>query len=158
MKLITAITVFSSLLNRAASECPTDLDNSVDIPDAPATFHYTIGNGVLMACLEAETDDSVGWMSVGFSENGRMVSKSDVLNHTAAIGGWGPEVSKYDLITKGGSQAPAALQTLTDASYVNADGMSTLMFTKPLVEDGEVPIVEDGENIFIYAWGPSGGK
>jgi len=158
MKLLTAITVFSSLVNQAASECPVDLDNSVDIPDAPATFYYTIGDGVLMACLEAETDESVGWMAVGFSDNGMMVTTmSDVLNHTAAIGGWGPDVTKYALITKGGPQAPAALQTLTDASYVKADGMSTLMFTKPLVEEGEVPISEDGENIFIYAWGPSGG-
>ena len=140
-----------------APSCP-ELDNSVDIPDAPATFHYTIGDGVLVACLEAETDDSVGWMSVGFSDNGKMVSKIDGLTHTAAIGGLGADVSKYDLITKKGSQAPSALQTLTDASYVKADGMSTLMFTKPLVEDGEVPISEDGENIFIYAWGPSGGK
>ena len=160
MKLLAAITVFSSLLHQAASECPVeDLDNSVDIPDAPATFYYTIGDGVLMACLEAETDDSVGWMAVGFSDNGMMVTTmSDTLNHTAAIGGWGPDVTKYALITKGGKQAPAALQTLTDASYVKEDGMSTLMFTKPLVEEGEVPIIEDGENIFIYAWGPSGGK
>ena len=56
-------------------------------------------------------------MAFGFSSDGKMLASTDGLNHTAVVGGWGETVAKFDLITKAGSQALSAAQTLQDASY-----------------------------------------
>ena len=161
MKLLTAITVFSSLLNRATSEgegCGFH-DNSMDIPSANGAFHYTIADGVIQVCLEANNHD--GWLAVGFSTDGKMLSTTDGVNHTTAIGGLPlpdmPTVVKLDLQQKAGYQPFSALQTLTDVSYEVDVDKAILKFTKPLVEDGEVPISENGENTFLYSWGDVGG-
>lgn len=156
MKLITAITIFSSLVNGATSEGCSGFDNSMDIPDADGTFHYTIDNGVIQVCLEAVHD---GWAAVGFSTDGKMISTTEGINHTAAVGGLpvGKDVVKLDLSVKAGYQPFSALETLTETSFEMVDDKVWLKFTKPLVEEGEVPISEDGENIFLYSWGQVGG-
>jgi len=161
MKLLTAITIFSSLPNRATSEgegCGVH-DNSMDIPNADGAFHYTIADGVIQVCLEANNHD--GFLAVGFSTDGKMISTTDGVNHTTAIGGLPlpdmPTVVKLDLQQKAGYQPFSALQTLTDVSYEVDVDKAILKFTKPLVEDGEVPISENGENTFLYSWGDVGG-
>ena len=161
MKLLTAITIFSSLPNRATSEgegCGFH-DNSMDIPSANGAFHYTIADGVIQVCLEANNHD--GFLAVGFSTDGKMISTTDGVNHTTAIGGLPlpdmPTVVKLDLQQKAGYQPFSALQTLTDVSYEVDVDKAILKFTKPLVEDGEVPISENGENTFLYSWGDVGG-
>lgn len=160
MKFPTAITIFSSLLNRATSEgCGDDHVYSMDIPNADGAFHYTIADGTIKVCLE--TDDHDGFVAVGFSTDGMMLSTTDGTNHTTAIGGLPlpdmPPVVKLDLVQKAGFQPFSALQTLTDVSYEVDDEKATLKFTKALVEEGEVAISEDGENFFLYSWGDVGG-
>ena len=160
MKLLTAIAVFSSLINRATSEgCEDDHTYSMNIPNGDAAFHYTISDGVINVCLEANDHD--GWLAVGFSTDGMMLSTTDGLNHTAAIGGLPladmPSVVKLDLQQKAGYQPFSIQQTLTEVSYKVDEMGARLQFTKPIVEDGEVAITEDGENYFLYAWGAVGG-
>ena len=160
MKFLTAIAVFSSLINRVTSEgCEDDHDNSLSIPNADGALHYTISDGVINVCLEANDHD--GWLAVGFSTDGMMLSTTDGVNHTAAIGGLPladmPSVVKLDLQQKAGYQPFSIQQTLTEVSYKVDEMGARLQFTKPIVEDGEVAITEDGENYFLYAWGAVGG-
>jgi len=160
MKFLTAIAVFSSLINRATSEgCEDDHVNSINIPNADGAFHYTISDGVINVCLEANDHD--GWLAVGFSTDGMMLSTTDGVNHTAAIGGLPladmPSVVKLDLQQKAGYQPFSIQQTLSNVSYEVDEMGARLQFTKPIVEDGEVAITEDGENYFLYAWGAVGG-
>ncbi|KAL3768921.1 hypothetical protein ACHAW5_001319 [Stephanodiscus triporus] len=63
-------------------------------------------------------------------------------------------VLKYDL-TSTATLMNVDRQTLTDTSVAEVDGMVIMEFAKLLVEDGEVPILEDAENILIHARGPS---
>ena len=44
-------------------------------------------------------------------------------------------------------------QTLTDTSIEQEGGKTIMKFTKLLVEDGEIPILEEGENVFLHARG-----
>ena len=160
MKYLTAIAVFSSLINRATSEgCEDDHVNSMNIPNADGALHYTISDGVINVCLEA--NDHGGWLGVGFSTDGMMLSTTDGVNHTAAIGGLPladmPSVVKLDLQQKAGYQPFSIQQTLSNVSYKIDEIGAQLQFTKPIVEDGEVAITEDGENYFLYAWGAVGG-
>lgn len=157
MKFLTAATVFSLLYGAAASEGCPELENEMDIAETGATFRYTIvpdsaegaGDGVIQGCVEVEHD---GWLAFGFSSDGKMLGP-DGVTHNAVIGGWGADVAKFDLTTKGGTQEASALQTLQDASYGNVDGSAILKFTKLLVEEGEVPINVEGDNFFLYSWG-----
>lgn len=131
----------------------------MDIPNADGTFHYTIADGVIQVCLEANNHD--GFLAAGFSTDGKMLSTTDGVTHTTAIGGLPlpdmPTVVKLDLQVQAGYQPFSALQTLTNVSYEVDVDKAILKFTKPLVEDGEVPISENGENTFLYSWGDVGG-
>jgi len=96
-----------------------------------------------------------GWVSVGASESGLMVG-SDVVIGIPSTG----EVKKYILSSKSGDLSGIAVmpdekQTLVDASISQANGRTTLVYTKILVEDGEIPIDAFGDNIFIAAHGIS---
>jgi hypothetical protein len=67
-------------------------------------------------------------------------------------------VLKYDLDGKGSvQQVPMSTekQTLRDTSISVQDGKTVMEFTKLLVEDGELPISEDGTNTFLHARGGS---
>jgi len=96
-----------------------------------------------------------GWVSVGASESGLMVG-SDVVIGIPTTG----EVKKYILNSKSGDLSGIAVmpdekQTLVDASITQANGRTTLIYTKILVEDGEIPINASGDTIFIAAHGIS---
>ncbi|KAL3939864.1 MAG: hypothetical protein SGBAC_005499 [Bacillariaceae sp.] len=96
-----------------------------------------------------------GWVSVGSSETGLMVG-SDAVIGIPATG----EVKKYSLQSKAGDLSgvrvmPDDKQTLANANITQDNGMTTLTYTKILVEDGEIPINRVGENIFIVAHGSS---
>jgi len=93
------------------------------------------------------------WVAVGASESGLMVG-SDAVIGIPATG----EIKKYSLSAKsleGVSVMPDEKQTLVNAAITQANGMTTLTYTKILVEDGEIPINRDGDNIFIAAHGSS---
>ncbi|CAJ1963673.1 unnamed protein product [Cylindrotheca closterium] len=95
------------------------------------------------------------WVGVGASETGLMIG-SDAVIGIPATG----EVKKYSLSSKSGDLSgvtpmPDDQQTLVNAAITQANGFTTLTYTKILVEDGEVPINRVGENIFIAAHGSS---
>ena len=88
---------------------------------------------------------------MGFSPSGTME------NSQAIIGIYDEDtVLKYDLAPGQATQMSDDTQTLQDASITTMDGKTIMEFTKLLVEnDDEVEILEDGENIFLHAWGGS---
>lgn len=105
-------------------------------------------NGILCARLEVNNDN--GWIGVGFSPSGTME------NSQAVIGIYDEDtVLKYDLAPGQATQMSDDKQTLQKASITTMDGKTIMEFTKLLVEDDEVEILEDGENIFLHAWGGS---
>jgi len=66
------------------------------------------------------------------------------------------EVLKYALnaqSTAGVQPMPEAQQTLIDASIRQDSGRTILSFTKILEEPGEIPILLEGDNTFLSAWG-----
>ena len=88
-----------------------------------------------------------GWIGIGFSTEGLMAGSQAVIGIPAE-----GTVLKYDL-TSTATPMSEERQTLTDTSIAEVDGMVTMDFTKLLVEEGEVPILEDAENTFIHARG-----
>ena len=48
-------------------------------------------------------------------------------------------------------EMPEDQQTLMDASIVQENGTTVLTFTKYLQEEGELEILANGENIFLFA-------
>ena len=106
-------------------------------------------NGILCARLEV-LDNGDGWIGVGFSPSGTME------NSQAVIGIYDEDtVLKYDLAPGQATQMSDDKQTLQKASITTMDGKTIMTFTKILVEDDEVEILEDGENILLHAWGGS---
>ncbi len=120
--------------------------------DPSATLYYAVvpsdpadsGNGLFCGRLEAVND---GWVGIGFSPDGEMAGSQAVIGVPAD-----GTVLKYDLTTTA-TPMDGARQTLTGTSIVESDGTVLMVFEKLLVEDGEVPIVEDAENRFIHARG-----
>jgi DOMON domain len=97
--------------------------------------------------------DYVGtaWLSLGWTETGKMVPAT-------AIIGLPDEgtVLKYDMTTytvEGVVPAPDYQQTLSDTSIVQENGVTTLTFTKPLVEAGELAVTADSSMTIMWAWG-----
>jgi len=113
------------------------------VPSSPVESN----NGILCARLEVVNND--GWIGLGFSPSGTME------NSQAVIGIYDEDtVLKYDLAPGQATQMSDDKQTLQDASLTTMDGKTIMEFTKLLVEDDdEVEILEDGENIFLHAWG-----
>jgi hypothetical protein len=132
--------------------CPDILDQSTEI-DPSATLYYSVvspdtaklGSGLFCGRLEAESD---GWISIGFSLNGRMTGSQAVIGIPSES-----TVLKYDL-TQTATPMPEHKQTLSGTSIEERDGMVIMEFVKLLEEEGEVPIRKDVENKFIYAKGP----
>ena len=115
------------------------------VPSSPIESN----NGILCARLEVVNNDD-GWIGVGFPSSGTME------NSQAVIGIYDEDtVLKYDLASGQASQMSDDKQTLQDASITIMDGKTIMEFTKLLVEDDEVEILEEGENIFLHAWGGS---
>ena len=135
----------------ATLACPDNLDESTLI--GADTLYYAVvpsqpagsGNGLL--CGRLETEDADGWISIGFSADGSMAGSQAIIGIPSA-----GTVLKYDLTTTATPMSEDR-QTLSGTSLTEADGMVIIEFTKLLIEDGEVPILEGAENTFIYARG-----
>ena len=135
--------------------CPYTLEQSTAITPQ-STLYYAVvpsspagaNNGVLCARLEVlDNDNDNGWVGLGFSPDGNMLGQ-------AVIGIPNEDtVLKYNLEPGMTTLMSADRQTLQDASIIDVDGTTIMTFTKFLLEEDEVPIIEDGENIFLHAWG-----
>lgn len=77
------------------------------------------------------TNDGTGWAVIGTGGDGGSVQKYNVVGYV--------------------KPAPSDSQTLMDTSLTVADGVTTMAFTKYLVEAGEQPIYEIGVNKGIHA-------
>ena len=146
----------SSNEGSSSLSCPDTLDESMQIPGTQSTLFYAVvpdsssgsGDGIFCGRLEVEND---GWIGLGFSPS----SPGTMQGSDAVVGVPGDgTVLKYDLDNYTPVAMSADKQTLRDTSISEVDGKTTMTFTKLLVEDGEVPIVE-GENNFLHAWGGS---
>jgi len=135
--------------------CPVTLEKSTEI-DSSATLHYAIvpsnppgsGNGLLCGRLEAEND---GWVGLAISENGQMIGSESIIGLPGDN-----TVLKYEMAGKSTARVTAMSvekQTLTATSIIQEGGKTIMEFTKLLVEDGEIPILEQGVNIFLHARG-----
>ena len=135
--------------------CPDTLDHSTEV-DSGAVLNYAIvpsdpadaNNGILCARLEVEGES---WVGFGISEKGQMVGSDAIV----ALPDEGV-VQKYMLFGKSANLVVTRKeesQTLMDTSVVQEDGKTVMEFTKLLIEDGEIPILEEGENNFLFAKG-----
>ncbi|KAL7551747.1 hypothetical protein ACHAWF_014941, partial [Thalassiosira exigua] len=145
-------------IGRIALSCPSSLDGNVSLESAGSLMRYALvpsdppgaGNGLLCVHLEVET---IGWVGFGLSEGGSMIGSD-------AVVGLPDEgtVLKYELGGKSDDQVVAMSgerQTLMDTSVVQEEGKTVVKFAKLLVENGEVPILEEGTNHFLLAVGGS---
>jgi len=108
-----------------------------------AVFNYKVNESEGTFSGELVLDDEVGWMAIGFSDDGRMVGSD------AVIGTEDGSVQKYYLRAKWGNAARLSrTQTLTDTSIEIVDGQTILKFTELLVE-----ITPGTENTFLFAYG-----
>ena len=123
--------------------CSDTLDQSTEI-DSSATLYYTVENGFLRGRLEVEND---GWIGIGFSSDGTMYGSQGVIGIPAE-----GTVLKYDL-TSTATLMSDDRQTLSGTSISEVEGIMIMEFTKLLIEEGEVPILEGVENNFIHARG-----
>jgi len=137
--------------------CPDVLYMSTVLENMNATLHYAIvpstspesRNGILCGRLEAKHD---GYISIAFSRTVSMVGAEAIIGLPSD-----DSVLKYTLNDHNvGDVFPMRedRQTLRDTSFdMDEDGRTIMEFTKLLVEDWQIPIMEDGENIFLYAAG-----
>ena len=135
--------------------CPETLDGIITTPDSAVLYYAMVpsnppgaNNGILCARLEVEGDS---WVAFGISEAGQMIGSD-------AIIGLPDEntVLKYDLEGKSTNLVVAMeedKQTLMDSGIVQEGGLTIMEFTKLLIEEGEIPILEEGTNNFLFSRG-----
>ena len=118
-----------------------------------AQFYWTLSATTLKAKV---TSDAGGWVALGFSDNGGIMSGSEAVLGT-------PSDSKVEKVNLNGYSASAvvamsaASQTLTGTSIAVSGGVTTMEFEKLLAESGEVQILSTGATTMIAAYGSSGG-
>jgi hypothetical protein len=130
-------------VNPASSQLLCLLDQSMEI-DSSATLYYTVENGLLRGRLEVEND---GWIGIGFSSDGTMYGSQAIIGIPAE-----GTVLKYDL-TSTATLMTEDKQTLSSTSISEVEGIMIMEFSKLLIEEGEVPILEGAKNNFIHARG-----
>eukprot|EP00584_Thalassiosira_punctigera_P010917 CAMPEP_0172547466 /NCGR_PEP_ID=MMETSP1067-20121228/16995_1 /TAXON_ID=265564 ORGANISM="Thalassiosira punctigera, Strain Tpunct2005C2" /NCGR_SAMPLE_ID=MMETSP1067 /ASSEMBLY_ACC=CAM_ASM_000444 /LENGTH=829 /DNA_ID=CAMNT_0013334551 /DNA_START=42 /DNA_END=2531 /DNA_ORIENTATION=+ len=137
-----------------ALSCPDVLSGYTELPYA--TLFYAIvpsnppgsGNGLLCGRLEAEIN---GWISLGFSKHGGMVGSEAVIGLPSDGTVLKYNLFEYDEVNPMSTDKQTLRDTFID---IDEEDMKTIMgFTKLLVEDGEIPIKEDGLSGFLYACG-----
>jgi len=94
-----------------------------------------------------------GWVGMAFSEDGQMVPS------TAVIGLPDDNTVAKHALTERSAAGVTAIDssTLTNAAISQANGVTILTFTKPLVEADE-PTVVVGDNLIIWAVGQDSGN
>eukprot|EP00934_Nitzschia_sp_Nitz4_P009271 Nitzschia sp. Nitz4//scaffold34_size148208//9904//13263//NITZ4_002957-RA/size148208-augustus-gene-0.67-mRNA-1//-1//CDS//3329548726//9261//frame0 len=109
------------------------------------------GLDTITVIFEAPVEAWVGW---GVSDNGGFMAGSEAVIGLPETG----EVLKYSL----GARSPAGVtpmaeekQTLMETSIRQSNGLTTMIFTKILEEEDEIPINKSGDNTFLAAWGQS---
>lgn len=148
----SVVTITEKATIEETQACPQNFDSMREI-DSSASFFFVIvpsnpsgsGNGLLCGRLEVESD---GWIGFAISDDGKM-SGSQAIVGIAKV----ESVLKYELHEYGATVMSEGSQSLLNTSIYTEDGKTIMKFTKLLVEDGEIPILEDQVNSFLFARG-----
>ena len=139
-------------------ECQFDLAKSMTLDkDGALTFYHYVAlapegdSRVGILCGRVEQTDAEGWIGFGNSPTGEMEGGIGIVG----IPGDGT-VEKYYLGDGEIERLPDEKQTLMFASITQDDVGTTIMeFAKFLEEEDELPILANGDNIFLFALGAS---
>lgn len=165
--------------------CPPSLTNSINISNGTnhyegSTLYYAVlpsspsdaNNGILCGRLEVLNNDG-SWIALGISQNYNMFGSEAIIG--LPIDTLSQDTTKQNTVMKyklGGYTVGYEVggwgvyymaeekQTLTNTSLVldeteNGDEIMIMSFTKLLIEDEEIPIKENGTNVFLFASGTS---
>jgi len=149
----TTLAPFNAPTNPPGAET---LQLSGDLQGSTLSYQFTFDDpntGGKDSITVTYTAPVTAWVGVGASTSGLMLG-SDAVIGIPSTG----QVKKYSLSSKsldGVSLMSDEKQTLVNTAITQANGMTTLTYTKILVEDGEVPINRVGDNLFIAALGSS---
>ena len=159
MKFLTSPAFLLAIL---ASNISAQLDcsqyqRSVTINDGLQLSYVVVvddtstGQGSLSAEL---VFTGLGWVGLGFSENGQMVPSQAGSSYQAVIGLPGDNVYKYDMSGKSDAGVmKSTAQTLTNTAVEQNATHTSVRFTKVLIEDNELSLNSGADNYFIWAYG-----
>ena len=176
MKLLVAISAgYVAIVQASATHsCPSKLTNVIEIDD-DSTLHYAMvpssssdtNNGILCGRLEVLNADG-DWIGFAMSKDYGMFGSEAIIG--LPIDTLSPDgITKQNTVMKyklGGYNVGSEVggrsvyymseekQTLLDTSLVQEindedEEVMVMTFTKSLVEDGEIPILENGTNVFL---------
>jgi hypothetical protein len=151
MKLIWTVALLLPSLARATYVCT--------LPEGQEIFSGLTISGIIHPVDETVTIRMVyegqAWLGIGRSDNGKMIGGEAVIGlPDSSQGSTNP--GKYQMDSEENSGVylfSDSQQTLQDASIVQDDTTTTLMFTKKLFEDGEYSIPSDSSSTWIYGVG-----
>ena len=139
--------------------------------EPPATGNvFTLEDGKVVISFDVDQDadtlsvqfvlEGQGWVSVGYSPDGRMVGATAVIGLPDEAVASGTNPSLYFLSSRdeaGVQRLPADAQTLLDADVTQNDTHTVLGFTRALVENDVVNVDLNAANTFVYAYGSTNG-
>ena len=152
MRFLSAIASLLLLRSSVGQMCP-EIPSTTEEITPTLIFSYSIilatstdERSILCARLESDSEGFIGLA----------VAPSDSMIGGEAIIGLPDDgtVLKYYLGGKSSSAVelrPEEMQTLMDVSILQDNGTTTMAFTKFLQEDGEIEILTNGDNLFLYA-------
>ncbi|GKY97937.1 hypothetical protein MPSEU_000751700 [Mayamaea pseudoterrestris] len=134
--------------SNVAGSCPfpTDARTLTDGLDMREVVNPSTGTISVQFVYQGEA-----WVGFGVNPDGEMVGGDAVIGLPDE-----GSVQQYDLKGEGISfVTPWTTQTLLNASVTQQDGVTTMTFTMPLLNEGQNPIAASGPNTFLYAIGSS---
>lgn len=143
----------SNLLNSENYSCPEKYDGFVQV-DSSVKFLYSVvstqASSASFLCGRLEYD-GLGWVALAVSKDTQMIGSEAIIGLPDS-----GKVLKYHLNGMATNMVDVmddGNQTLADASIVQENGTTIMVFTKLLAEEGEIPILKEGVNHFLHARG-----
>jgi hypothetical protein len=155
MKILLFLLFFPAAVQAQALDCSFQGEDIIQLRNGALLTMRHVMNPVDETLTVELVYEGQGWISLGFSHRGRMTGSYAVIGlPDRPVSATNP--GKYYLE---GETANAvwlmsdAQQTLTDTSLMQNETHTTMKFTKPLAEVGELAISATAQNTFIYATG-----
>jgi hypothetical protein len=128
-----------------------DFAENIELQTITEVTDATTGQGRITV---QATLTGLGWIGIGWSADGMMIPGVSVMGTDCNIAKWNMNAYSY-IDLEGVKPFPESQQTLSDTSFIQNETHSILRFTKPLIEDGELPLdaTGNGNNIFLWAYG-----
>lgn len=138
------------MADETSANCPLPSNTRNLIFDGTLTMKEVVNPNTNTITIQM-TYQGEAWVGFGISPEGGMIGADAVIGLPAA-----GEVVQHDLAGKTVALVtPWETQTISDASVVQENGVTTMSFTMPLANEGQHGIVADGPNTFLYAYGSS---